>query len=103
MVKNVTPVKLPLGRLRLATRSDLTGSAPIVNTIGTVVVAAFSGDSRNATSTGNEDRRLARYEFGSKRGETIELTFGPTIVDRHVLAIDITGLGKTLPERRYHG
>src|SRR5260370_35895791 len=63
----------------------------------------FSGDSRNVTSTGNEDRRPARHEFGGKRGETVELTFGPTIIDRHVLAIDITGLGKTLPERRYHG
>ena len=63
---------------------------------------SFSGDRRNVTSSGNEDRRAARYEFGGECGETIELTFGPAIIDCHVLAIDIAGLGKALSERRYH-
>jgi hypothetical protein len=33
----------------------------------------------------------------------IELTFRPTVIDRHVLAIDIACLGETMPERRHHG
>jgi hypothetical protein len=33
-----TPVTLPPGRFRLATRPSLTGSLPVVNTIGIVVV-----------------------------------------------------------------
>ena len=37
-----TPVMLPPGRLRLATRPSLTGSAPATKTIGTVVVAALA-------------------------------------------------------------
>jgi hypothetical protein len=39
---DVTPVTLPPGRLRLATRPICTGSPAIVKTIGTVVVAAFA-------------------------------------------------------------
>jgi hypothetical protein len=37
-----TPVTLPPGRFRLATRPSWTGSAAVSNTIGTVVVAAFA-------------------------------------------------------------
>jgi len=38
----LTPVALPPGRLRLATRPLMTGSLPVTNTIGTVVVAALA-------------------------------------------------------------
>ena len=38
----VTPVTLPPGWLRLATRPSLTGSAAVSKTIGMVVVAAFA-------------------------------------------------------------
>ena len=38
----VTPVTLPPGRLRLATSPIWTGSLPVSNTIGIVVVAAFA-------------------------------------------------------------
>ena len=40
--KKLTPVTLPPGRLRLATRPFLTGSPPLPNTIGIVVVAALA-------------------------------------------------------------
>ncbi len=38
----LTPVTLPPGRLRLATKPSWTGSAPVVNTIGVVLVAAIT-------------------------------------------------------------
>ena len=38
----VTPVTLPPGRLKLATRPSRIGSPPISKTIGMVVVAAFA-------------------------------------------------------------
>src|SRR5262245_532483 len=41
-VKKVTPVTLPLGRLRLLTSPGATGSPPIANTIGIDVVAALA-------------------------------------------------------------
>ncbi len=40
--KKLTPVTLPPGRLRLATRPFVTGSPPLPNTIGIVVVAALA-------------------------------------------------------------
>ena len=42
IVVKVTPVILPPGRLRLATKPVLTGSLPVTNTIGVVVVAALA-------------------------------------------------------------
>ncbi len=36
------PVMLPPGRLRLATSPSLTGSPPVANTTGNVVVAALA-------------------------------------------------------------
>ena len=44
----VTPVTLPPGRLRLATRPSLTGSATVSKTIGMVVVAAFAASAAGA-------------------------------------------------------
>src|SRR5262249_24617602 len=55
MFKLVTPVRLPLGWLRLATSPTLTGSAPIPNTIGMLAVAPFAASAEAvppaATST----------------------------------------------------
>ena len=42
MLKFVTPVTSPLGRLRLVTRPIFNGSAPPVKTIGIVVVTALA-------------------------------------------------------------
>ena len=42
IVVKVTPVILPPGRLRLATKPVLTGSLPVTNRIGVVIVAALA-------------------------------------------------------------
>ena len=57
-LNNVTPVTLPPGRLRLATRPSLTGSPPAKNTIGTVVVAALAASAAGDSAT-NDSHRLA--------------------------------------------
>ena len=44
-----TPVRLPPGRLKLSTRPVLTGSAPVTNTIGMVLVAALAADDAGAS------------------------------------------------------
>ena len=41
-VRSLTPVRLPPGRARLATRPSLTGSPPLKKTIGIVEVAVFA-------------------------------------------------------------
>src|SRR5262245_57019256 len=42
MTRKLTPVTLPPGRFSLATSPKLTGSEPVVNTIGIVLVAALA-------------------------------------------------------------
>jgi len=46
VVVKTTPVTLPPGRLRLATKPVLTGSKPVVKTIGIVAVAALTAGRR---------------------------------------------------------
>jgi hypothetical protein len=40
------------------------------------------------------------YEFGSKRGQPVIVTFRPTVFDRYILTYHIAGLGQTLAECR---
>src|SRR5262249_10825615 len=44
VLKLLSPVRLPPGRLRLPTRPAATGSTPLMNTIGIVDVAAFAAN-----------------------------------------------------------
>src|SRR5262249_37356320 len=70
-IKLLTPVALPPGRFKLATRPNLIGSSPVVNTIGTVEVAAFAATAAGASSLDHligarEDR--GRYGEGEQHG-----------------------------------
>ena len=49
-VNKLTPVALPPGRLRPATRPSFTGSPPIVKTMGMVVVAALAANAEAMTA-----------------------------------------------------
>ena len=53
----LTPVRLPPGRFRLATRPSLTGSKPTTNTIGMVVVAALAATAAGPFATITLTRR----------------------------------------------
>ena len=59
----ITPVTLPPGRFRLATRPSLTGSPPIVKTIGIVVVAALAASAAGVPPA----RRSRRPDGGPDR------------------------------------
>src|SRR5215467_13067339 len=90
-VRRLMPVRFPPGRARLATRPLSAGSAPIKETIGIVVVAAFAAD---AAVPDHGD--LFTNQFGRQRGQPIDLILGPTVFDRYVLALDIAGLFQSL-------
>ena len=96
-VRKLTPVRLPPGRARLATRPSLTGSSPTTKTMGIVVVAALA-----ANAAGGSDRDdhgdLPANQFGRQRRQPIGLTLGPAVFDRHVLALDIAGFLQALAE-----
>ena len=48
LVNRLTPVAFPPGRLRVATKPSLTGSPPIVKTIGMVDVAALAASAEGS-------------------------------------------------------
>ena len=64
------PVELPPGRLRLATRPTLTGSAPKLKTIGIVVVAALAASAAGVfpgvTMTATRRRTRSAAKSGSR-------------------------------------
>jgi hypothetical protein len=91
----VTPVTLPPGRLRLATRPSLTGSPPLTKTIGIVVFAALAAIAEGVCS---DYCHLAAYQIGCEVGQLIVLVLRPAILDRHILAFDVAGFTNALPE-----
>ena len=93
--KKFTPVTLPPGRLRLATRPCLTGSLPLAKTIGTVVVAALAASVAMVlpaiTATGR------RIKFGHQSWQPISTTFRRAEFDRDILAFDEACFLQALP------
>ena len=97
--KRLTPVRLPPGRLRLATRPWPTGSAPTVKTIGMALVARLRRPRRRDVARCRDRGDLHRRELGRKRRQLRVVALGPAVLDAHVAAFDEARLGKALPER----
>ena len=91
-VKKLTPVALPPGRLRLATRPSLTGSSALVKRLG--------GKSRKTGSgaTRHDDRHLTANEIGSERRQSIEPSFRPAVFDGYILPLDKASFFEALAE-----
>ena len=98
--KKLTPVTLPPGRLRLATRPSLTGSPPRAKTIGIVAVAAFAARRRREARRGDHGD-LTADQIGRQRRQPVVLTLRPAVFDRDVLALDEAGFLQALAERRH--
>jgi hypothetical protein len=58
-----TPVRLPAGLLRLVTRPILTGSPPVLNTIGMVAGAALAARAAGDAAR-DEDRHRTANQLG---------------------------------------
>ena len=80
-------MRLPAGRLRLATRPDLTGSVPTIKTIGIVVVAAFADLGRSRSAHRDHGHLLAN-QIGRESWQSIISIFRPAILDRHAATVD---------------
>jgi hypothetical protein len=91
LAKKLMPVALPPGRPRLATRPNLAGSSPTANAIGIVVVAALAA---NAAAKYGDNGHVALHEVGHERRQAIVVAVQPVVLDRHVLALDVSGFGK---------
>ena len=65
VVRTYVPVTLPVGRLKLVTRPDETGSPPVVKTIGMLLVAALAAKAVGKLAGCRNHGRPQLDEFGS--------------------------------------
>src|SRR5262245_16091084 len=93
----LTPVTLPPGRLRFATRPSLTGSPPTTKTMGTVVVAALAARAAGVLPTIRG--YLPAKKVRDQKRQSVSLTLGRAVFDQDVLALDIASLLHALVER----
>src|SRR5580658_7156681 len=78
-LKKLTPVRLPPGRLKLATRPGRTGSLPVKKTMGIVVVAAFAA---NLGARHGNHGHLEANQIGRQGWQSIVVALRPAIFDR---------------------
>jgi hypothetical protein len=83
-LNQLTPVTLPPGRLRLATRPYLRGSSLLVKTIGIVLVAALATIAGSVPPVANHSHPTLD-EIGREHWQSIRLSLGPSIFNRDVL------------------
>ena len=46
----------------------------------------------------SDHRHLTAYQIGCEVGQSVDLVLRPTILDRHILALDVTSFTNALPE-----
>src|SRR5262245_56401529 len=94
----LTPVMLPPGRFRLATRPSWTGSKPMLKTIGIVVVAALAA-SAVAELRGVAMTAPAAYEIGHQFRNSGKVVLCPAVFNCYVLTLDVAGFTQSFAER----
>ena len=97
--KKLTPVTLPPGRLRLATKPSWTGSPPSREHDRNRGGRRLGGQNRIAASGRGDHGHLAADQIGRKRRQSIVLVFRKPVFDRHVAAFDIAGFTQATAER----
>ena len=91
-VSGLTPVTLPPGRFRLATRPSLTGSPPVDENDRDRRCRRLGREHGRRDGTGRDDHgHLPANQIGRQRRQPIILTVRPAVFDRDVLALDIAG------------
>src|SRR5262245_31108100 len=82
----LTPVRLPPGRARLATRPSLTGSSLRRDTMGMLAVAAFAGRAAGVFTAITFTR--CRTKSAASSGSRSKLILTPAVHDRDVFSFD---------------
>jgi hypothetical protein len=80
----LTPVTLPPGWAKLATRSMVTRLSPMLKTIGVVVVAALARQWRPRASGRDDEADPSTNQFGRHRRHSFCPIVGPAVFDRQV-------------------
>jgi hypothetical protein len=89
----VTPVTLPAGRLRLATRPSRTGGEDDRNRAGRRL-----GRERAGGRGRREHAYPALNEIGEQRRQPVVLPLRPAKLDRDIAALDVAGIAQALAE-----
>src|SRR5262249_30205466 len=98
VIKKFTPVALPPGRAKLATRPSLTGSSLMLNTTGIVLVASFTA----SAATGLPGVAITvSDQIGYQVRQPIVLALCEAILDRDVLTLNEARVVQTLPKSRH--
>src|SRR5262245_6558784 len=100
VVKKFIPVKLPPGLARLTTRPSLTGSSPVMKTMGIVAVAAFAANAEAVPTNRGDHGDLSAHQVSCQCRQPFNLILGPAILDRNILALDIARFIKALAKSR---
>src|SRR5262245_52136429 len=93
----LTPVTLPPGRLRRATRPSLTGSAPGCEDDRYRRGCGLCCNCRQGVVR-SDHRHLTAYQIGCEVGQSIILVLRPAILNRYILAFDVAAFADALPE-----
>src|SRR5262245_39462466 len=95
--KLTSPVTLPRGRARLATKPAPTGSAALVITMGLVAVALLAADAAAVpvTTIRSTLRRTRSAACSCRR----RLLLGKSVLDDDILSLDPSKLAHLLPKR----
>src|SRR5215831_20858935 len=96
------PVKLPPGRLRLATRPISTGSAPTPKTIGTVAVIAFAASAAVCARRGGDHGHSPLHQIAHQFRQPSIIVVCETEFDRHIAAFDEACFVQAFAERRHN-
>jgi hypothetical protein len=87
----LTPVTLPPGRLKLATRPAVTGSPAAEEDNRNLCGRGFGRLRRSVAASREDHGHLTANQIGRQGRQSIVLVLGPAVFDRHVPALNITG------------
>ena len=98
VAKLESPVTLPPGRARLATKPAPTGSAALVITMGMVVVAFFAANA-GWLSCDHDQINLKTNQVRRKLRQALILLLGKPVLDGDIFSLNPSKLAQLLPER----
>ena len=98
VAKLESPVTLPPGRARLATKPAPTGSGVLIITMGMVVVA-FLRRQRRRSSCGHDQINLKTNQVRRKLRQAVSFSLRKSILDGDILSFNPSKLAQLLPER----
>ena len=99
--KNTTPVILPPGRARLATRPYRTGSSPLTNTIGVLAAPALAASAAAGPPPVTTTESGLCLSSAISDGSRSVVTLGPSDINVDVAAIDEAVLIQPRTEGRH--